>query len=157
MKHVMEHPKFMIYPDSKTNFPYPGIVWITGWLGIFKAIIWLTTDPNISQQILKILGYKYLLFMIPLLFFGIGIWNFRKWAAWGLIIVAVLEILFFILYPQGLSSLSLDRSHLLALVLSFVVMIVNGPLSDIFILCVSFILLKHSGKYELLEESPWGK
>jgi len=122
---------------------FPWQIWAVGWLAIFKAILWLAYDPNLPDSILRLLAYKYTLGMVPLIVFGIGVWNFRRWAVWGLMGVAVASLAFLLINPQLFSGL-LVKSEVFfySVVLSAIVMICNGPLGDIFILIAAPAMLK---------------
>ena len=39
---------------------FPFAVWLLGWIAILKGIVWLTTDPNIPDVQLAVMGCKYL-------------------------------------------------------------------------------------------------
>ena len=55
------------------NSDYPWTIWAVGWLGIFKAFLWLAYEPVQAEAVLRLLGTKFLLNMIPLAIFAIGI------------------------------------------------------------------------------------
>jgi hypothetical protein len=123
------------------EFPWP--MWAVGWLALFKAFLWLSYEPVQPQFLLTLLGTKYLLNMIPMAIFAMGVWNLRKWAVWGLMILSVANILFFIIYPQSLSAILIESEvHIYSIILSFITLLCNGPLGDILILLASPVLLK---------------
>jgi hypothetical protein len=127
------------------EFPWP--IWAVGWLALFKAFLWLSYEPVQSGSLLTLLGIKYLLNMIPMAIFAIGVWNLRKWAMWGLIILSGANLLFFIIYPQSLNAVLVESEvYIYSIILSFITLLCNGPLGDIFILLVSPIMLKHARK-----------
>jgi hypothetical protein len=127
------------------EFPWP--IWAVGWLALFKAFLWLSYEPVQSGSLLTLLGIKYLLNMIPMAIFAIGVWNLRKWAMWGLIILSGANLLFFIIYPQSLNAVLVESEvYIYSIILSFITLLCNGPLGDIFILIVSPIMLKHARK-----------
>jgi hypothetical protein len=127
------------------EFPWP--IWAVGWLALFKAFLWLSYEPVQSGSLLTLLGIKYLLNMIPMAIFAIGVWNLRKWAMWGLIILSGANLLFFIIYPQSLNAVLVESEvYIYSIILSFITLLCNGPLGDIFILIVSPIMLKHANK-----------
>jgi len=119
------------YPDDRMHPAYPWSLWAVGWLLILKAFVWLSTEPNVADGILEILGYKYLLFMVPSLVFGLGIWRKKKWAVWGALIISLLELVFFFGFPDTLQSLQLDHTSPLLLVFSAGLFCLNGPVSDV--------------------------
>ncbi|MBN1848664.1 MAG: hypothetical protein JW932_08775 [Deltaproteobacteria bacterium] len=135
---------FTLFPDSRLLMDYPWQIWAIGWLAILKALLWLATEPVLPETILMILFFKYLFFMVPLLVCSIGLWNLRKWGAWGMIILSVAELSFFIVYPASLRSMALDNTSFLSLVFTMGAFVLNGPISDIFILISAPVLLKHS-------------
>jgi hypothetical protein len=55
------------------EFPWP--IWAIGWLALFKAFLWLSYEPVQPGSLLTILGAKYLLNMVPMAVFAIGLWN----------------------------------------------------------------------------------
>jgi hypothetical protein len=135
---------FAVFPEQRLSKDYPWQIWAVGWIAILKALLWLATEPVLPEIILKITFYKYLLFMIPLIICGIGVWNMRRRAILGIIIVCVAELIFFILYPASLHSMALDDTSLLSLLFTAGAFIINGFISDIFILICAPIMLKHS-------------
>jgi hypothetical protein len=135
---------FTVFPEIRLSQEFPWQIWTIGWLAILKALLWLATEPVLPETILMIVFYKYLLFMIPLLICGIGVWNLKKWGARGIITLAILEFVFFILYPSSLRSMALDTTSFLSLLFTLGAFLLNGPISDIFILISAPILLKRS-------------
>ena len=83
---------------------FPWQIWAIGWLCIFKGIIWLAYEPNVADSIRTLLGYKYMLEMVPLIIFGIGIWNLRRWAVWGAVVICTLNLIFILIILQAFSS-----------------------------------------------------
>ena len=143
----MDKSDFRIFPAERMNAEFPWQIWAVGWLCIFKGIIWLAYEPNISDSMLSLLGFKYMLQMIPLIIFGIGIWNLRKWAMWGAIIIAVINLIYIIVAPQAFSSLVVKSEVAIwSVLLSIVTMLCNGPLGDLLILLSSPILFRHVKK-----------
>ena len=126
-----------------TDFPWP--IWAVGWLAIFKAVLWLAYEPVITDSISLLLGYKYMLGLVPLIILGIGIWNLRRWAAWGLALVAVANLLFFFIYPQAIDACRVESEvHAFSLILTALIMLCNGPVGDILILCALPSMIKHT-------------
>jgi hypothetical protein len=123
---------------------YPWTIWAVGWLAIFKAFLWLAYEPVQEASILRLLGTKFLLNTIPLVIFAIGVWNRKKWAVWGLIALSVANLIFFIVNPQTLNAvLVVSEVRIYSIILSFLTLLCNGPLGDIFILCATASMLKH--------------
>lgn len=129
-------PTWRMYPE----FPWP--IWVVGWLAIFKSIIWLSTNPTVSSPLAEILATKFLITMLPFLVLGIGVWNLRKWAVWGLIILSIADLLFSIVFRGAWPVIMGDN----ILVLAVVLMIVNGPVGNILILLATPVMLKYAGK-----------
>ena len=138
---------FRIFPSERMRADFPWQIWAIGWLCIFKGIIWLAYEPNASDSIRTLLGYKYMLQMVPLIIFGIGIWNLRKWAVWGALVICALNLIFILVTPQVFGSL-LVKSEVLtwSVLLSIVTLLCNGPLGDVLILLSTPVLLKHVKK-----------
>ena len=126
---------------------FPWQIWAIGWLCIFKGIIWLAYEPNVPDSIRALLGYKYMLQMVPLIIFGIGIWNLRKWAVWGAVIICALNLIIILIIPQASSSFLVNSEVLIwSVLLSIVTLLCNGPLGDVLILLSTPLLLKHIKK-----------
>jgi len=127
------------------EFPWP--IWAVGWLALFKAFLWLSYEPVQPESLLTLIGTKYLLNMIPMAIFAIGVWNLRKWATWGLIVLSLANLLFFIIYPQTLSAVLVESEvYIYSIMLSFITLLCNGPIGDILILLASPVMLKHANK-----------
>ena len=138
---------FRFFPPERMYREFPWPIWAVGWLALFKAFLWLSYEPVQSGSLLTLLGIKYLLNMIPMAIFAIGVWNLRKWAMWGLIILSGANLLFFIIYPQSLNAVLVESEvYIYSIILSFITLLCNGPMGDIFILLVSPIILKHANK-----------
>lgn len=86
---------FRYFPPERMDREFPWPIWAVGWLALFKAFLWLSYEPVQSGSLLTILGTKYLLNMVPMAIFAIGVWNLKKWAMWGLIILSVANLIFF--------------------------------------------------------------
>ena len=126
---------------------FPWQIWAVGWLCIFKGVIWLAYEPNLSNSMLELLGYKYSLEVIPLIVFGIGIWNLRKWAVWGAIVVCGLNLIFILTLVQVFNAFVVSSEIMIwSLLLSIVTLLCNGPLGDALILLATPVLLKHVKK-----------
>jgi hypothetical protein len=133
-----------IFPSERMDPEYPWTIWAVGWLAIFKAFLWLAYEPVQEASILRLLGTKFLLNTIPLVIFAIGVWNRKKWAVWGLIALSVANLIFFIVNPQTLNAvLVVSEVRIYSIILSFLTLLCNGPLGDIFILCATASMLKH--------------
>jgi len=79
--------------------------------------------------------------------FAVGVWNLKKWAMWGLIILSVANLLFFIIYPQSLNAVFVQSEvYIYSIILSFITLLCNGPLGDIAILLATPIMLKRAQK-----------
>lgn len=135
-------PEFIILPDWRMYKDFPWQIWAVGWLAIFKAVIWLSTSPNCPDPVLNILTIKSLVCMVPFIIFGIGVWNLRKWAVWGIILLCIAELVFFIIFQEATGCIMGNSFWLLAVTL----MLFNGPVGSVLILIATPCLLKHSGK-----------
>ena len=144
---MMEISKFRIFPSERMGVDFPWQIWAVGWLCIFKGVIWLAYEPNLSDSMLSLLGYKYVLEMIPLIVFGIGIWNLRKWAVWGAIVVCGLNLIFILTIVQAFNAFVVRSEVMIwSLLLSIVTLLCTGPLGDALILLTAPVLLKHVKK-----------
>ena len=141
----MRMSHFSVFPSERMDPEYPWTIWAVGWLAIFKAFLWLAYEPVQPESVLRLLGAKFLLNIIPLIILAIGIWNLKKWAAWGLIALSVANLIFFIVNPQTLSAvLVVSEVRIYSMMLSVITLLCNGPLGDIFILCAAPSMLKHA-------------
>jgi len=133
-----------VFPSERMDPEYPWTIWAVGWLAIFKAFLWLAYEPVQDESVLRLLGAKFLLNTIPLVILGIGVWNRKKWAVWGLTALSVANLIFFIVNPQTLNAvLVVSEVRIYSTILSFLTLLCNGPLGDIFILCAAASMLKH--------------
>jgi hypothetical protein len=120
----------------ETEFPW--IIWAVGWLAFLKAFIWLAYEPVEPANVLQLVAYKNLLNIIPLIIFGIGVWNRRKWAVLGILLVAVGNLIFFIVNPQTLNAVMVQSEvRFYTMILSSVTLLCNGPVGDFLILCAA--------------------
>ena len=138
---------FRFFPPERMDREFPWPIWVVGWLALFKAFLWLSYEPVQPGSLLTLLGTKYLLNMVPMAIFAIGVWNLKKWAMWGLIILSVANLIFFISYPQSLNAILIESEvYIYSIILSFITLVCNGPLGDIFILLAIPLMLKHARK-----------
>ncbi len=143
----MEKRKFRIFPSERMSVEFPWQIWAVGWLCIFKGIIWLAYEPNLSGNLLSFFGAKYLLEMLPLTIFGIGIWNMRRWAVWGAVAVCAINLIIFFFTPQAFSAMVVKSEVIIwSVLLSGVTLICNGPLGDLLVLLAAPLLLKNIKK-----------
>lgn len=143
----MDRSAFRFFPQDRMDKEFPWPIWAVGWLALFKAFLWLSYEPVQPEAMLIILGTKYALNMVPMAIFAFGVWNLRKWAIWGLIVLSVANILFFIIYPQSLNAVLVESEvYIYSIILSFITLLCNGPLGDIIILLACPVLLKHANK-----------
>ena len=130
---------------------FPWVIWAVGWLALLKAFIWLAYEPVEPQNVLELIAYKNLLNIMPLVVFGIGIWNLRKWAVWGILILAIANLIFFIVNPPTLNAVMVHSEvRLYTMILSSVTLLCAGPVGDFLILCAAPSMLKH-GKQSIRE------
>ncbi|OQX62599.1 MAG: hypothetical protein B5M56_05875 [Desulfococcus sp. 4484_241] len=125
---------------------FPFAVWLLGWIAILKGIVWLTTDPNIPDVQLAVMGCKYLFFMLPLIACAIGAWHLKRWAAWGIAALCIADLLFFLLYPPAIKSLAINDTSPVVHLFSTVVWAINGPLGDIAMIALATVLFRHTKK-----------
>jgi hypothetical protein len=134
---------FRIFPPERMEIEFPWIIWAVGWLAFLKAFIWLAYEPVEAENVLQLMAYKNLLNIMPLVIFGIGVWNFRKWAVLGILIVACGNLIFFIVNPQTLNAVMVHSEvRIYTVILSSVTLLCNGPLGDFLILCATPGMLK---------------
>ncbi len=140
--------KFYVFPPWRMDSSYPWEIWSIGWLAIFKGVLWLSTSPNAQDgTMLNLMALKFVFCMIPFVLFGLGVWNFKKWAVWGLIILCVADLLFFIVFhPQA--SQYVAGKHFW--ILSGLLLLCNGPIGDILILIGAPAMIKLANKQYVL-------
>ena len=139
---------FHIFPAWRIYGQFPWPVWAAGWLAIFKAFLWLATDPVIPSPLAEQMATKFLVTMIPFAVLGVGIWNLRKWAVWSLLILSVIDLLFYIFFPVASRYIAGNSFFLLAIVL----LICTGPLGNIMILVSGPSMLKHTGSSNYFDD-----
>ncbi len=141
----MDKSKFRVFPSERMNIDFPWQIWAVGWLCIFKGILWLAYEPNLPGSLMNLFGLKYLLQMLPLIIFGIGIWNQRRWAVWGAAAICGLNLVLFFFTPQAFNAV-LVRSevYIWSIVLSSITLLCNGPVGDLLVLIATPTLLKHT-------------
>jgi len=136
---------FRIFPPERLEPEFPWLIWAVGWLALLKAFIWLAYEPVAAENVLQLMAYRNLLNIIPLVVFGIGVWNFKKWAIWGILIVATGNLIFFIVNPQTLNAVIVySEVRLYTMLLSSVTLLCNGPVGDFLILCAAPGMLKYA-------------
>jgi len=136
---------FRIFPPERMETEFPWVIWAIGWLALLKAFSWLAYEPVEPVNLLHLIAYKNLLGIIPLVVFGIGVWNLRKWAVVGILLVAVGNLIFFIVNPQALNAVIVQSEvGLYTLILSAITLLCNGPVGDILILCAAPAMFKHT-------------
>lgn len=135
--------RFRIFPAERMDTDFPWILWAVGWLAVVKAVLWLAYEPVLPEAMLRMVGFKLLLAAGPLVVFGVGLWNRRRWAAWGVVVIAAANLLFLWLYPRSLQGYLVESEvHALSVVLSAVMLLFEGPLGDALILIAVPFLFK---------------
>jgi hypothetical protein len=128
--------RLKLFPAERMNSDYPWSLWAIGWLAIFKAVLWLAYEPVLPEAILRLVGWKYILGAVPMLICGIALWKRRRWAAWGLAVLAAAGLVTVVVVPPTLQAYLVDSEVLIfSILLSAVMMVCSGPLGDVLILC----------------------
>ena len=136
---------FIIFPPQRMEAEFPWVIWAVGWLALLKAFLWMAYEPVQPENILHLMGYKYLISIVPLVICGIGVWNLRKWALWGLVLVSIVNLIFFIVNPQALNAVLVHSEvYLYSIILSTVTLLCNGPIGDFLILCAAPVMFKYA-------------
>ena len=91
----MSVSEFKLFPPDRMGVEFPWQFWSIGWLALFKAFLWLAYEPVQDESMLYILGIRFLVNIVPLTIFAIGVWNMRRWAVWGLVVLSLANLLFF--------------------------------------------------------------
>jgi len=108
-----------IFPAERMHTDYPWQLWAVGWLAIFKAILWLAYEPAVPDAVLRLVGWKYLLGAAPFLVCGVGLWRRERWAAWGLTVLAAVDLALLIGMPQSIHAYRVDSEVFLFSVILF--------------------------------------
>jgi hypothetical protein len=125
-----------LLPAERMNVDYPWSLWAIGWLAIFKAVLWLAYEPVLPEAILRLVGWKYLLGAVPMLICGVALWRRRRWAAWGLAVLAAADLVLIVVVPPTLQAYLVDSEVMsFSILLSAVVLVCGGPVGDVLILC----------------------
>ena len=141
----MEKSKFRIFPSERMHVDFSWQIWAVGWLCIFKGIIWLAYEPNLPDNQMRFFGLKYLLQIVPLIVFGIGIWNKRRWAVWGAGVICALNLILFFFTSSAFNALVVKSEVLIwSVLLSSITLLCNGPVGDLLVLIAIPALFKHT-------------
>lgn len=131
----MAQKSWHFFPPERMYHEYPWQIWAVGWLAVFKGLWWLATQPVLPDPVMRLLGFKYMIGMVPLVVCGIGLWNRKSWAFWGLVVIALAGLAFFVTQSQTLQAYVVQTEFPgLSPVLSLLALLFNGPLGDILIL-----------------------
>ena len=143
----MTQKSFRIFPSERMRVDFPWQIWAVGWLCIFKGIIWLSYEPNLPDNLITFFGLKYLLQILPLIIFGSGIWNRRRWAVWGAAAICALNLILFFFTPEALSATVVKSEVVIwSILLSVITLVCNGPLGDLLVLIATPTVLKYTKK-----------
>jgi hypothetical protein len=136
-----------IFPAERMHADFPWQLWAVGWLAIFKAILWLAYEPAVNDAVLRLVGWKYLLGAAPFLVCGVGLWRRERWAAWGLTVLAAVDLALLIVMPQSIQAYLVDSEvFLFSVVLSAVVLVCGGPVGDLLILGAAPVMFRNTRK-----------
>lgn len=137
--------KLNLLPPDRMQTDYPFTLWAIGWLAVFKAFLWLAYEPVLPQAILRFVGLKYLLGALPLFVCAVGLWNRKRWAAWGLGLLAACDLLSLFYMPRSLYAYLIESEVLIfSVLLSAVALLCSGPLGNLLILVAAPALIKHT-------------
>ena len=114
-----------------------------GLVGDFQSHFMVGLRTHFAGAGVAAIRYKYSLGLVPLIVFGIGVWNLKKWAVWGVIAVAVADLVFFIFNLQTLNAFTIESEvFVFSTILSGIALLCNGPVGDILILLAAPSLIK---------------
>ena len=141
----MANDRLRIFPSARMHVDFPWQIWAVGWLCIFKGIIWLAYEPSLPDNMMTFFGTKYLLQILPLVIFGVGIWNRRRWAVWGAAAICAVNLILFFFTPQAFGAMVIKSEVFIwSILLSSITLLCNGPLGDLLVLIATPTLLKHT-------------
>jgi uncharacterized membrane protein (DUF2068 family) len=67
---------------------------------------------------------------------GVALWRRRRWAAWGLAVLAAADLVLIVVVPPTLQAYLVDSEVMIfSILLSAVVLVCGGPVGDVLILC----------------------
>lgn len=137
--------RMRLFPAERMDSDFPWALWAVGWLAIIKAVLWLAYEPVLPAETLRMVGFKLLLAAGPLIVCGVGLWNCRRWAAWGVVTIAAANLLFLWFHPASIHGHLVDSEiQAVAMVLSAVMLLCEGPVGDALILLAAPLLFKHT-------------
>lgn len=134
---VIGPPKFTLFPVGRMLPDFHWAAWAAAWLGIFNGLLWLFIDPNIPEPVQGSIQLQQALLMVPFVLFAVGTWNRRRWAAWGLIALAAIDLVAYFIIAGSMAPLTQNMFPPYAIVLVLFV----GPGADVLILASSSLLL----------------
>lgn len=137
--------RMRLFPAERMDTDFPLSLWAVGWLAVIKAVLWLAYEPVLPEETLRMAGIRLLLAAGPLIACGIGLWNRRRWAAWGVVIIAAANLLFLWFYPRSFQGYLVDSEiQAVSMVLSAVMLLFEGPVGDALILLAAPALFKNT-------------
>jgi hypothetical protein len=137
--------KLKLFPSERMQTDFPWLLWAIGWLAIFKAILWLAYEPVLPAGVLRMVGWKYVLSAVPLLVCGVGLWRRRRWAAWGLTLLAAADLALLAVTPQSFYAYLVDSEvFVFSVLLSAVLQFCGGPVGNIVILCCAPAIFRNT-------------
>jgi hypothetical protein len=136
---------FKLFNPERMHPDFPWQLWAIGWLAIFKAILWLAYEPAVNEAFLRLVGWKYLLGAVPFLVCGVGLWRRKRWAAYGLSVLAAVDLAVLAWMPQSLQAYLVDSEvFLFSMALSAVVLVCGGPVGDLLIFCAGPAMFRNT-------------
>jgi hypothetical protein len=137
--------RFRLFPAERMNTDFPWTLWAIGWLAVLKAVLWLAYEPVLPAATLRLSGFRLLLTAGPLVVCGIGLWNRRRWAAWGVVILASANLLFLGAFPRSIHGNFVESDvQAIAMALSGVMLLCEGPVGDALILLAARWLFRNT-------------
>ncbi len=125
----------------ESAFPWP--LWAVGWLAVFRAFLWLAWEPAASEELLRLLGWKYLLGAGPYLACALGLWRRCRWAAWGMVLLAAADLALLAVVPRSVYAYLVDSEIFpFSIALSLILLVCGGPLGDVAVLALVPRLLR---------------
>lgn len=135
--------RIRFFPPERLETAFPWPLWAVGWLAVFRAFLWLAWEPAVGEEVLRLLGWKYLLGVVPYLACALGLWRRCRWAAWGVIVLAAADLALLAVAPRSLTAYLVDSEIFpFSVALSLVLLFCGGPLGDLAVLVLSPRLLR---------------
>lgn len=147
---VTHTPTLKLFPASRLAASFPWPIWALGWIALTKALLWIFVTDTHNPPLLA----KYLLMTVPCLLLCVGIWNLRKWAFWGLVLVCLVDLASHFILPNGFMMTDATPGGTRVVLYSTVINFISGPITDAAAIVLLPVARHAIGQWALLENKP---